>query len=850
MLTAAAASLANWKSSGNEEILAKGGFIQPGGVIEKLVTAPRHLNVNLSGVGPDGEHYLIRVRPGLLKFADYSKPYVNLGGFQVDVRATRSRSMTTNPTRGLEVFNWKTRDRWAIQVPEGATTSGESFSPDGKSVAFFANFDDASYLYVADVKSGKSRRLHRRALMATNVTSPEWTDGGKSLMAVFRPERMPAAPREPGLEDIPMVRVTDKRSNELRTVFSLLESDQDEANYEYYMTGQVAKVSLEGRMMEIGTPTMVRSIDPNPGGGAVRVTTATRPFSRIVQPSSFGTVEEVWDETGKVLVELSKRELRLGGSDADEAELMEFWLKNAGYDFEQRGGRGAGGAQAGGAVGDGKRSISWRPDGAGFSFLQREPAVEGSNAARKDRVMLWKSPFGEKDVETVYATDDTISSLSYSADCRTLFISTTRSGNSVLYAVNLDGDKEPKTIYSYRSGPDVQTPGTLIMTSGPIGGRVVRMHEGKVWLQGSQSYDKPLEQAPRPFLTEAVIGDGEPKRVWQSAEDVYETVGDIVTPDGSQIVIGRESPTLLPDDWLLTVATGEKVKLTNNKDYTPEMTSAIRERFRVTRPDGFSFWVNVTLPSTWTKGSKLPAFFWFYPSEFVDQETYDRRDRGFNKNRWVSYGTQSKQYLTQLGYAVVEPDCPIVGKAEMMNNNYVHDLRNNLATVIDECEKRGMIDRERLGIGGHSYGAFSTANAMVHTPFFKAGIAGDGNYNRTLTPMRFQRESRVLMDAREVYINMSPILFANQMTGAMLMYHSMTDQNVGTNPIHARNMYHMLESIGKESALYMYPHEDHGQRCEETVLDMWARWTAWLDKYVMNHGIKPEPAPEKKDGGL
>jgi dipeptidyl aminopeptidase/acylaminoacyl peptidase len=384
--------------------------------------------------------------------------------------------------------------------------------------------------------------------------------------------------------------------------------------------------------------------------------------------------------------------------------------------------------------------------------------------------------------------------------------------------------------------------------SGPIGGSVVRMYGGKVWLQGSESFDNPLEKAPRPFLKEAVIGGGDPKIVWQSAEDLYEALGDIVSPDASKIVVNRQSPTQHPDDWLVTVATGEATKLTNNRDYTPEMTATIKDRFRVTRPDGFSFWVNVTLPSTWTKGEKLPAFFWFYPSEYTDQAAYDRGDRAYNKNRWVNYGTQSKEYLTQLGYAVVAPDCPIVGKEGMMNNNYAHDLRQNLATVINECEKRGMIDREKLGIGGHSYGAFSTANAMVHTPFFKAGIAGDGNYNRTLTPMRFQRENRVLMDAREVYIDMSPILHADHMTGALLMYHGMADQNVGTHPIHSKNMYHMLESIGKDAVLYMYPHEDHGQRAQETVLDMWSRWVAWLDLHVK--GNKAEPATaEKKEGG-
>ena len=40
----------------------------------------------------------------------------------------------------------------------------------------------------------------------------------------------------------------------------------------------------------------------------------------------------------------------------------------------------------------------------------------------------------------------------------------------------------------------------------------------------------------------------------------------------------------------------------------------------------------------------------------------------------------------------------------------------------------------------------------------------------------------------------------------------------------------------------MYPLEDHGPATKETLLDLWARWAAWLDKYVKN----PEPTVEKK----
>jgi dipeptidyl aminopeptidase/acylaminoacyl peptidase len=194
--------------------------------------------------------------------------------------------------------------------------------------------------------------------------------------------------------------------------------------------------------------------------------------------------------------------------------------------------------------------------------------------------------------------------------------------------------------------------------------------------------------------------------------------------------------------------------------------------------------------------------------------------------------------LTLLGYAVIEPDVPIVGQAGKMNDNYIADLKSSLKAVVEELVKRDLVDRERLAIGGHSYGAFSTANAKVHTTYFKAGIAGDGCYNRTLTPMTFQTEKRTLWTARQTYLDMSPLLQADRMTGALLIYHGMDDANVGTNPMNAEHLYMALRGLGKPAALYMYPYEGHGPAGRQTILDQWARWTTWLDMHVMNPAKK------------
>jgi dipeptidyl aminopeptidase/acylaminoacyl peptidase len=327
--------------------------------------------------------------------------------------------------------------------------------------------------------------------------------------------------------------------------------------------------------------------------------------------------------------------------------------------------------------------------------------------------------------------------------------------------------------------------------------------------------------------------------VLETAADAFETVTAALDDDFTKAIVTRESRTSVPDAYLRDVRTGQSVKLTNNTDVTPQFTALQRRRVWVTRADGFRFLVNLTLPADYKEGTRLPGMFWFYPYEYTDSLGYQRTLRTVNVNSFPNSGPRTIEYLATQGYAVANFDPPIVGTQGRMNDNYVADLRNNLYAVIDELDRQGFIDRARLGIGGHSYGAFSTVNALVNTPYFKAGIAGDGMYNRTLTPNGFQSERRDFWEGQKTYVEMSPFFNADKLTGALLMYHSLEDQNVGTDPISSVRMMHALQGLGKTAALYMYPYEDHGPAAKETVLDQWARWTAWLDVYVKNGGKAP-----------
>jgi dipeptidyl aminopeptidase/acylaminoacyl peptidase len=382
-------------------------------------------------------------------------------------------------------------------------------------------------------------------------------------------------------------------------------------------------------------------------------------------------------------------------------------------------------------------------------------------------------------------------------------------------------------------------PGALVTRAGTRGGEVAMVSpDGAVFLEGIQYSPDGLHHPPREFVDKVDINTGAKTRVFEAVSDVSESVVAPLDESFSRVVVNRESPTQISNVYLRDGKTGAATKLTDNRDYTPDFTNAVRKRIVVTRADGIRFVVNLTLPPGYRQGTRLPAMFWFYPREYTDQANYDRTLRAEDVNAFPQKHTNPRpiEYLTMLGYAVVNFNPPIVGAEGRMNDNYVSDLVMNLTAVIDALDKDGYIDRSRLGIGGHSYGAFSTMNALAHTPFFKAGIAGDGMSNRSLTPTAFQSERRDFWAAQKTYEEMSPFFYADKIQGALLLYHSMEDQNVGTDPISSVRMMQALRANGKPSALFMYPYENHQPATLETELDQWARWTAWLDLYVKHAG--------------
>jgi dipeptidyl aminopeptidase/acylaminoacyl peptidase len=367
------------------------------------------------------------------------------------------------------------------------------------------------------------------------------------------------------------------------------------------------------------------------------------------------------------------------------------------------------------------------------------------------------------------------------------------------------------------------------------------MHVGDaIYLSGAGASAK----GDMPFLDRFNLKTLQKERVWQSDDQSYESIVALVDDNATRLITRRETKQIPPNYLLRDRTAGKMVAITSFKDPHPQLSDVQKQLVTYKRADGVTLSGTLYLPPSYKPGTRLPMFVWAYPQEFTNADAASQVVGSPNRFTLVSPGN-SHMYLLFAGYAILDgPTMPIVGPGETANDHYVEQLVGSAEAAIDKVVEMGVADRHRIGVGGHSYGAFMTANLLAHSRLFRAGFAESGAYNRTLTPFGFQSERRTFWEVPELYAKMSPFFHAHEIKDPILLTHGEVDDNSGTFPIQSERFYMALKGHGATVRYITLPYEAHGYAARETHLHLIAEKIAWFDKYVKQGTPKDSTAQE------
>jgi dipeptidyl aminopeptidase/acylaminoacyl peptidase len=370
-----------------------------------------------------------------------------------------------------------------------------------------------------------------------------------------------------------------------------------------------------------------------------------------------------------------------------------------------------------------------------------------------------------------------------------------------------------------------------VMRERPDGTRVIWQNGNMIFLRGEGASAK----GDHPFLDRFDLTTLKSERIFVSDEKVYEQPLALVSDDGSKFITRFETPDDPPNYFLRTAGSPDKKALTKFPDPAPQLKGITKQLVTYKRADGVGLSFTLYLPAGYKEGTKLPTIVWAYPLEFNDAGTASQVSG--SQYRFTTIGGLSHLFLLTQGYAILDSaTMPVVGDPETMNETYVEQIVASAKAAIDKAVEMGVTDRNRVGVGGHSYGAFMTANLLAHSDLFRAGIARSGAYNRTLTPFGFQSERRTFWEAPDMYLRVSPFRYANKIKNPILLIHGEADDNSGTFPIQSERMYQALKGNGATVRYVTLPYEAHGYIGLESVEHVQWEMIHWFDKYVKNVG--------------
>lgn len=776
------------------------GYQTPPKMLGDLVDAPRQPGATVS----DNKQLIAFLkRPGAQSIAELAQDEETLAGLRINP-ANFAPARSTGYT-GIHLRSMQDDTEIDINgLPDGKIMS-VSFAPNSEQLAFIVETPNKLTLWYYGIKDNKVMQVSNLAINAAlGGVRYRWkkdSSGFITRLAVAVPEDIP---QQQQAVPEPVIQTSDGKKAAVRTYSNLLKTPHDEALFEFLTTSQLAEISLSGEVTKLGEPAIINLFMASPNGEYLLVSQYKKPFSYLVPASRFPLKTQVWTPSGKVVDTI--------------ADLPSGESIPKGFDSTR----------------EGRRSIGWRADkGATLVWAQAQDGGNMSNEADyHDALFTLAAPFTKKpnlmmNIERRFAGVEW-------GDDNFAMVSDWRFSDRKLrtWKLNPSDLDAPKVLFQERSYNDrYKDPGDFVYHTNKFGMGVIQERDGVVKLTGIGASPK----GNIPFMDVYDFATQSKTRIWQSEAPFYERVLMPLSDDANTVLTVRESQTEQPNFYIRDIKADEIQQLTDFSHPSPAFVGVTKEHIKYKRADGVDLTGTLYLPPGYdTSQGPLPVLMWAYPLEYKDASVASQvTDSPYEFVRVSYWGPMP--HLAQ-GFAVFDdPKMPIIGSGDNLpNDSFRKQLVDSAQAAVDVLVERGIADKDKIAIAGHSYGAFMVANLLAHSDLFKAGIARSGAYNRTLTPFGFQGEERSFWEGQSVYATMSPFFHAEKINEPMLMIHGKDDPNSGTFPMQSERMFAAMKGLGRKARLVMLPHEQHGYRARESLLHMMWEQYEWLEEHVKN----------------
>ena len=755
----------------------------------------------------DKSQMVLLYRNAYKSIEELSKEEMRLGGLRIDPKTNIGSRVTYINNVKLKKLDKK--EAKIVQVkglPENPKLTNFKWSPDQSKIALTNTTTEGVELWVLDIESASVSKITEAHLNANIGNVIHWFEDGASLLVkMISKNRKPLINTKTAVPTGPTISVNDGKKAQNRTYQDLLKNKNDEHNFEQLAMSEIHKVSLDGSSKKWLRANLYRELTFSPDGNYVMVVTINKPFSYLVPYGRFPSKTTIYTKEGAEV----------------ETVLDVPLIEDLPQGFM--------------AVRPGKRNFSWRNDKPStltyvMALDEGDPAIK---VEYRDEMFELKAPF-KSNGKSILKTINRFYNVQWGSDQVAIaYDYWWNSRNTKTYLFNpSDASKAPIVIYDRNYQDRYSDPGGFIMERNDMGSMVLTIANNQAFSIG----DGYTKDGQFPFVDQLNLKSRKKKRIYQSAyTDKVEDISNY-DPKKKKLLVRIESPTEYPNYYFRMIGGKQIDQITHFENPFKSLQNVDKEVISYTREDGIELSGTLYLPIGYDKNKKekAPMIMWAYPTEFKDKSSAGQNTKNPNEFTYPYYG--SMVYWVTRGYIVLDDaSFPIIGDGdEEPNDSFREQLVANAKAAIDAVDELGYVDRERVAVGGHSYGAFMVANLLSHSDLFAAGIARSGAYNRTLTPFGFQSEERNYWEAPEIYNGMSPFMHAEKMNEPLLLVHGEADNNSGTYPMQSERYFNALKGLGATVRLVILPKESHGYRSKESILHLLWEQDQWLEKHVKN----------------